>query len=171
MNAVKKEWNARRSLWLSFHYRNYIGRKESLENVQLLMVKRDVLRCLGENSTCCMIIISDLQKVSVSLVERKLRGIEFVMRCRWFRIWSKPCTVWLYDMFNVLCLQTENTSESLWKLREKVNPRKTDSGRRKRRRRLSKLYVNCVKIKDFLDFYQKVVQSKSICFHVLNVWC
>lgn len=50
MNAVKKEWNARRSLWLSFHYRNYIGRKESLENVQLLMVKRDVLRCLGENN-------------------------------------------------------------------------------------------------------------------------
>lgn len=104
MNAVKKEWNVRRSLWLSFHYRNYIGRKESLENVQLLMVKRDVLRCLGENSTCCMIIISDLQKVSVPLVERKLRGIEFVMRCRWFLIWSKPCTVWLYDMFNMCCV-------------------------------------------------------------------
>lgn len=61
MDAVKKEWGVRRSLWLSLHYRSYIGRKDSRENVQLLMVKRDVLRFMGKNSKY-MIIISDFQK-------------------------------------------------------------------------------------------------------------
>ncbi|XP_052442483.1 TATA box-binding protein-associated factor RNA polymerase I subunit A isoform X1 [Carassius gibelio] len=49
-DAVKKEWDVRRSLWISLHYRNYIGRKDSLHSVQLLMVKRDVLRCTGEDN-------------------------------------------------------------------------------------------------------------------------
>ncbi|KAF4099931.1 TATA box-binding protein-associated factor RNA polymerase I subunit A [Onychostoma macrolepis] len=50
MDAVKKEWDVRRSLWLSLHYRSYNGRKDSRENVQLLMVKRDVLRITDENN-------------------------------------------------------------------------------------------------------------------------
>ncbi|XP_016370950.1 TATA box-binding protein-associated factor RNA polymerase I subunit A-like [Sinocyclocheilus rhinocerous] len=50
INTVRKEWNVRRSLWLSLHYRSYIARRDSLQNVQLLMVKRDVLRFTGENN-------------------------------------------------------------------------------------------------------------------------
>lgn len=50
MGAVKKEWGVRRSLWLSLHYRSYIGKKDSRENVQLLMLKRNVLRFMGEEN-------------------------------------------------------------------------------------------------------------------------
>ncbi|XP_067274352.1 TATA box-binding protein-associated factor RNA polymerase I subunit A isoform X2 [Pseudorasbora parva] len=47
IETVKKEWDARRPLWFSLHFRSYIGRKDMAENVSLMKIKRDVLRVVG----------------------------------------------------------------------------------------------------------------------------
>ncbi|XP_067274346.1 TATA box-binding protein-associated factor RNA polymerase I subunit A-like [Pseudorasbora parva] len=44
IETVKKEWDARYSLWFSLHYRSYIGRKDMAENASIMKVKREVLR-------------------------------------------------------------------------------------------------------------------------------
>ncbi|CAM4686827.1 unnamed protein product [Leuciscus chuanchicus] len=45
---VLKEWEARRPLWFSFHFRIHYARKDMVENVNLLQIKGDVLKVLGE---------------------------------------------------------------------------------------------------------------------------
>ncbi|XP_051951446.1 TATA box-binding protein-associated factor RNA polymerase I subunit A [Xyrauchen texanus] len=50
LQFIKKEWSIRRSLWLVLHFRAYIGRKDSVQNVKLLKIKTQVLRRMGEGN-------------------------------------------------------------------------------------------------------------------------
>ncbi|XP_039546192.1 TATA box-binding protein-associated factor RNA polymerase I subunit A-like isoform X6 [Pimephales promelas] len=45
---VLKEWDARRPLWFSFHFRIHYARVDLMENASLLLIKSDVLKALGE---------------------------------------------------------------------------------------------------------------------------
>ncbi|XP_056118798.1 TATA box-binding protein-associated factor RNA polymerase I subunit A-like [Rhinichthys klamathensis goyatoka] len=45
---VLKEWDARRPLWFSFHFRIHFARVDLVENVSLLQIKSEVLKGLGE---------------------------------------------------------------------------------------------------------------------------
>ncbi|CAM4686836.1 unnamed protein product [Leuciscus chuanchicus] len=46
---VLKEWEARRSLWFSFHFRIRFARIDMMENINLLQIKDDVLKVLSEH--------------------------------------------------------------------------------------------------------------------------
>ncbi|CAM4686809.1 unnamed protein product [Leuciscus chuanchicus] len=45
---VLKEWEARRSLWFSFHFRVHFARIDMMENINLMQIKDNVLKVLGE---------------------------------------------------------------------------------------------------------------------------
>ncbi|KAK2883804.1 hypothetical protein QQF64_016412 [Cirrhinus molitorella] len=71
LDAVKKQWKVRSSLWLSLHYRNYIARKDTAENVQLLLIKSKVLTLTGQNTREYKRIAMKIEK---ELEQRKIKG-------------------------------------------------------------------------------------------------
>ncbi|XP_072535326.1 TATA box-binding protein-associated factor RNA polymerase I subunit A isoform X2 [Salminus brasiliensis] len=48
-HLIDKEWEKRKDLWLSMHFRECHGRKESEENTELLLVKAKVAKRLGQH--------------------------------------------------------------------------------------------------------------------------
>ncbi|XP_036438144.1 TATA box-binding protein-associated factor RNA polymerase I subunit A isoform X2 [Colossoma macropomum] len=48
-HLIDKEWEKRRDLWLTMHYRNCHGKKDSEENAKLLFVKAKVSKIFGEH--------------------------------------------------------------------------------------------------------------------------
>ncbi|XP_051730025.1 TATA box-binding protein-associated factor RNA polymerase I subunit A-like isoform X2 [Ctenopharyngodon idella] len=49
--TIKKEWKSRRPLWFPLHFRSYISKKDIVENISLVKVKREVLKIVGEYSS------------------------------------------------------------------------------------------------------------------------
>ncbi|XP_077075638.1 TATA box-binding protein-associated factor RNA polymerase I subunit A-like [Siphateles boraxobius] len=64
--VVLKEWHARRSLWFSFHFRIPLARIDMLENVNLLQIKSDVLKLLGEHFLEYRRYAQNLKRISES---------------------------------------------------------------------------------------------------------
>ncbi|XP_062858030.1 TATA box-binding protein-associated factor RNA polymerase I subunit A [Trichomycterus rosablanca] len=46
-DVIREEWAKRKDLWLALFYKNYHGKKDSKENVQLLHVKSEVIKVFG----------------------------------------------------------------------------------------------------------------------------
>ncbi|XP_051730026.1 TATA box-binding protein-associated factor RNA polymerase I subunit A-like [Ctenopharyngodon idella] len=49
--TIKKEWKSRRPLWFPLHFRSYISKKDIVENISLVKVKREVLKIVGEKDS------------------------------------------------------------------------------------------------------------------------
>ncbi|KAK9956973.1 hypothetical protein ABG768_014672 [Culter alburnus] len=61
--TVIKEWKSRRPLWFPLHFRSYISRKDIVENISLVKLKKEFLKAVGEkDSPYCKVVWKCMSK-------------------------------------------------------------------------------------------------------------